>query len=305
VSKSSFQNGEQMSTSHQFGGDWTVEKLDRVRKYLQAYTTIFNANPRAQKLHTIYVDAFAGTGYHNPKHGSADSLPMLEVMGEDTQTFLKGSARIALEVEPPFKEYGFIEHDPEYAHELTHLKSEFGLHRGRISIINQDANSYLLNWVNSIDWRTTRAVVFLDPYGMQVDWPVIQALGKTQAVDLWILFPLGVAVNRLLTKQAPPPDSWAQALTRIFGTDSWRDAFYPRQKRLTLFGEEEIQQKEADFEKIGQFFLSRLKTAFTAVAPKPLALLNSKNNPLYLLCFASANPKGAPTAIKIASYILR
>jgi hypothetical protein len=34
-------------------------------------------------------------------------------------------------------------------------------------------------------------------------------------------------------------------------------------------------------------------------------LLNSQNTPLYLLCFASANPKGAPTAIKIAQHILK
>lgn len=30
-----------------------------------------------------------------------------------------------------------------------------------------------------------------------------------------------------------------------------------------------------------------------------------RNNPLYLLCFASANPKGAKTAIKIAQDILK
>jgi hypothetical protein len=32
---------------------------------------------------------------------------------------------------------------------------------------------------------------------------------------------------------------------------------------------------------------------------------NSKNNPLYLLCFASGNPMGAKTAIKIAQDILK
>jgi three-Cys-motif partner protein len=173
-----------------------------------------------------------------------------------------------------------------------------------INIISQDANTYLLGWIKRTNWKTTRAVVFLDPYGMDVEWSVIEGLGKTQAVDLWILFPLGVAVNRLLTKSGPPPEGWARALTRIFGTDEWKDAFYPRYKVLTLFGEEEIQPKQADFEKIGQFFINRLKTAFIAVSPNPLALLNSRNNPLYLLCFAVANPRGAPTALRIANYIL-
>jgi three-Cys-motif partner protein len=294
-----------MTTSHEFGGDWTTEKLERVRKYLQAYTTIFNANPRAQKLHTIYVDAFAGTGYRYSSRTRAEGVQILEGFEEDSQAFLEGSVRIALDVEPRFNEYIFIEQDPEYARELEQLKAEFTPKRGKISVVSQDANSYLLDWVNKTDWDKSRAVVFLDPYGMEVEWPVIQALGNTKAVDLWILFPLGVAVNRLLTRAGPPPEVWARALTRIFGTDAWQDAFYPKQKVLTLFGEEVTQYKDADFNKIGQFFIDRLKTAFTAVSPKPLALRNSKNNPLYLLCFASGNPKGAPTAIKIANHILK
>lgn len=294
-----------MTTVHEFGGDWTSEKLERVRKYLHAYTTIFAGNPRAQKLNTIYLDAFAGTGYRNSPRTRVDTIPFLEGFEEDNQAFLKGSARIALEIKPPFKEYVFIERDPEYVHELNKLKADYSSQSGKISVVSQDANSYLIDWVKRTNWNTSRAVVFLDPYGMEVEWSVIQALGNTQAVDLWILFPLGVAVNRLLTKSAPPPEGWARALTRIFGTDSWRDAFYPHQKVLTLFGEEDVQQKEADFGKIGRFFIDRLKTAFTAVSTRPLALRNSKNNPLYLLCFASANPRGAPTAIKIADHILK
>ncbi len=292
-----------MSIPHQFGGSWTEEKLKRVRKYLCAYTTIFNNNPKARKLHTIYVDAFAGTGYRARKSSSA--LGLSELTDEESQSFLKGSARIALEVEPPFKEYLFIERDPDYASELNRLKNEFAGRRANINIVNQDANSYLLDWCARTNWRITRAVVFLDPYGMEVEWKVIQALGQTKAVDLWILFPLGVAVNRLLTESGPPPETWARILTRIFGTEAWQDVFYPRKSVLTLFGPEEVQQKQADFQKIGQFFVSCLKTAFVDVAPEPLALMNSRNIPLYLLCFVSANPSGAPTAIKIANDILR
>ncbi len=294
-----------MTTDHEFGGDWTSEKLERVRKYLHAYTTIFNRNLRAQKLHTIYLDAFAGTGYRTP-HPRINGMQFLEGFEEaENQAFLKGSARIALEVLPPFKEYVFIEQDVEYARELETLKAEFVTRRGTISIIDQDANSYLQEWIKKTNWQGSRAVVFLDPYGMQVEWSVIQALGQTKAVDLWILFPLGVAVNRLLTRSGPPQNAWARSLTRIFGTDSWQGAFYSRRKVQTLCGEEEVQEKEANFSKIGQFFIDRLKTAFTAVSPRPLALRNSKNNPLYLLCFASANPVGAKTAIKIANDILR
>jgi three-Cys-motif partner protein len=47
---------------HTFGGAWTERKLQCLRKYLEAYRTIFNRNPRARYFHTWYVDAFAGTG---------------------------------------------------------------------------------------------------------------------------------------------------------------------------------------------------------------------------------------------------
>ena len=292
-----------MTTSHSFGGHWTDKKLELVHKYLQAYTIIFDRNPKAQKLYTIYLDAFAGTGYRNSPATSGENL-LLEWDEEETQTFLKGSARIALEVEPPFKEYTFIENDPEYARELEHLRNEFLPKRPNIHIHNKKANSFLRTWLQRTNWRATRAVVFLDPYGMQVDWEIIEAIGRTQAIDLWLLFPLGVAVNRLLTKSAPPPQKWADALTRIFGTDEWQQAFYPRKKQLTLFGEEEVMAKQADFESIGKFFLQRLQSVFTAVAPNPFILTNSKNNPLYWLYFASGNPNGAPTAVKIAQDIL-
>lgn len=63
--------------------------------------------------------------------------------------------------------------------------------------------------------------------------------------------------------------------------------------------------KDASFDAIGAYFLERLRTIFADVAPRAKPLLNSRNNPLYLLCFAAANPRGAPTAVRIADYLLR
>jgi hypothetical protein len=41
------------------------------------------------------------------------------------------------------------------------------------------------------------------------------------------------------------------------------------------------------------------------VVDRPLALYNSKNIPIYLLCFAAGNPKGSRTAVRIAGDLLR
>ena len=290
----------------EFGGDWTAEKLERVRKYLAAYTVIFARNPKAQKLMPIYVDAFAGTGYRTkPPRLDAQTALFEELAEPESEAFLKGSARIALEIEPPFKQYVFIEQEAARAQELEKLKLHFPDKATCVTIVREDANTYLKEWCKRTDWRACRAVMFLDPYGMQVDWSLIEAIAKTRAVDLWILFPLGVAVNRLLKRAELPPKKWAEALTRILGTEEWRDAFYSRQVERTLFGDQEVRTKEADFSKISRYFVERLKTIFTAVAKNPLPLRNSRNVPLYLLCFAAGNPRAASTALKIAQNILR
>jgi hypothetical protein len=98
---------------------------------------------------------------------------------------------------------------------------------------------------------------------------------------------------------------WGQALTRIFGADTWKAEFYPQQTVLTLFGEEESLCKRTTFDHIGRFFVQRLKTIFTEVVEEPLQLYNSKNVPIYLLCFAAGNIRGAPHAKRIARYIIQ
>jgi three-Cys-motif partner protein len=141
---------------------------------------------------------------------------------------------------------------------------------------------------------------------MQVDWKTIEKLGETKAVDLWLLFPLGQAVMRLLRKEGEPSAEWQQALDRIFGTHDWHSRFYVTEREADLFGQEVLStHRIADWQAVGAFMVERLQTAFYAVARNPGVLLNSHNVPLYLFCFASANPKGASTALKIAGHLLK
>src|SRR6266446_10383263 len=89
-----------------FGGDWTDQKLERVRKYLAAYTKIMHK----QRFRFAYIDAFAGTGYRNLSQEDNPRQLLLPEFGESaTQEFLDGSARIALRVTPRFTKYIFIE----------------------------------------------------------------------------------------------------------------------------------------------------------------------------------------------------
>lgn len=291
-------------TAHQFGGTWTSDKLERIRAYLREYRKIFSRSEKARFYQTWYVDAFAGTGSRVDSRDDSLNEPYL-LRDPDARSLLQGSARIALEIDPPFDHYLFIDKQAIHVQQLEKLKTEFPVLADRIDIRCAEANAYLAEWCHRTDWRTHRAVVFLDPYGMQVDWSLLTAIAETKSIDLWLLFPLAVAVNRLLTRDEPPPRDWANALDRFLGTTDWREAFYPRRKEETLFGPEISQQKEADFESIGQYFVRRLKTIFPAVAPNPHALRSSTGIPLYLLCFAASNEKGAPIALRIAQHILK
>lgn len=74
--------------------------------------------------------------------------------------------------------------------------------------------------------------------------------------------------------------------------------------RNTLFGQQTGLVKTCTFETIGQYFVNKLRNVFPSVAENPLTLYNSRNIPLFMLCFAAANKKGGSIAKRIAEYIL-
>lgn len=288
-----------------FGGDWTLEKLDRLKQYLAAYTKAL----KNKNFRTAYIDAFAGTGYTNLKSENTKEDLFASLLSDFTQkdakSFLDGSAPIALQIEPRFTKYIFIEKNKNRFVELEKLKDEYPDFKEDIILKNVDANSYLQDLCLNRNWKTNRAVLFLDPFGMQVKWETLEAIAKTEAIDVWILFPLGVAVNRLLKKTGEIDATIKQGLDIFFGTQDWYDAFYQKTTSENLFGEEiVVNNKIADFQTISNYFVKRLKEIFPGVAENPLPLYNSSNNPLYLLCFACGNKKGKEIALRIANNIL-
>lgn len=116
-----------MSLSHQFGGNWTEDKLSRVKKYLAAYMTIFKGNKNALYYKTIYVDAFAGTGYRSTQSKDTDAtIPLFNDEEEkEIAFFQKGSAYTALETDPSFDQYLFVELSPDYVMGLESLRQDF------------------------------------------------------------------------------------------------------------------------------------------------------------------------------------
>ena len=120
------------------------------------------------------------------------------------------------------------------------------------------------------------------------------------------MFPLGIGPSRVLPNEELPEGKWAERLTKTFGTDEWKSRFYRTNRDVDLFGETpKAVTKIAGVDEILAYFLERLKSVFERVVEKPLILENSRRSPMYALCFAAGNPKGAPIAVRIASYLTR
>lgn len=289
---------------HAFGGSWTKDKLGVLAEYLSAYTTALKDQPFKKG----YIDAFAGTGYRaasRDRDGLAGGeLPFPDLAERDPQELLEGSAALALRTRPPFDHYLFIERNPARGAQLEKLKARFPELARNIKIQVGDANVEIRK-LCTLDWRRHRAVLFLDPYGMQVEWATIEGIAATKAIDLWVLFPLGMGVNRLLKKSGEIPQAWRARLDVLLGTERWYEEFYEFQSSPTLFDEGAERVVRASTEVIGRYFNERLRSLFAGVADEPRVLRNSKRSPLYLLCFAVGNAKAAPVALRIANHLLR
>lgn len=290
---------------HEFGNinSWTADKLEKVKKYLDAYLVALKNQP----FQLEYIDVFAGTGYVNRK---IDVAPPTLFDSESVITlkeFIDGSARVALQTSPPFSQYRFIEKHRKRCKELEQLKTAFPHLETRIEVACAEANRYVQE-LCAADWIASRrrGVMFLDPYGTQVRWETITAIARTQAIDLWILFPIST-VNRLLNRDGHIREVRKKRLDELFGDTSWFDTFYEVIQESSLFpeiGESRLRKTEAPFELIAKYFIDRLRTVFSDVAPNPYIMRNSTNSPLFLLCFAAGNPQGAPIAVRIAHHIL-
>ncbi|MGB2885649.1 MAG: three-Cys-motif partner protein TcmP, partial [Dehalococcoidia bacterium] len=108
-------------------GYWSEIKLEIIRQYASAYSKIL-AGRRNPEFHHLYIDAFAGSGKH---------------ISKTTRDFVPGSPQIALDINPPFKEYYFIDIRGDKVAELNKIVSN----RPEAHVLEGDCNSMLITEV--------------------------------------------------------------------------------------------------------------------------------------------------------------
>ncbi len=281
--------------SGEWGGPWTEKKLQAFSKYVWSYLTIMKRFPFWK---TIYFDGFAGSGTRE-KQANADLMMQLKITEEDERTY-KGAAERVLSIQDlGFDFYYFIDKKDSSLNALKAKLEEKFQHK-KIVYRSGDANHQITELAKALKTNDYAALVFLDPFGMQIDWTAIAELKDTRS-DVWILVPTGVIVNRLLDRAGKL--EFSDKLETFFGLpiEEIKAHFYEERKVQTLFGEEEIMSKVSrPIEKIARLYAERMKTIWKHVTEEPLILKNRTGTPIFHFVFASNNQN----AIKIAKQII-
>ncbi len=280
-----------------FGGVHTEAKLKKLEEYLKAFSTAL----KNQKFKLIFFDAFAGTGDIQ----IAGEAPLLEGVDE-YQPFIEGSAQRALNFGTAFDQYIFVEKSRSKVRQLERLRNEFSSISDRIDIRCGDANEQLKNFCLATDWKSTRAVVFLDPFGNQIGWETVVTVAQTEAIDFWYLFPAGLGVLRQISKNKGVHETHENSLDNLLGTKEWRTAFIEKSTVTDLFDVRENQERHATVDSVTRFMTDRMKGVFRGGVLDEWLPLGSRGVHMYSLLFAWANPsEKAKLAGKLAQAVLR
>jgi three-Cys-motif partner protein len=286
------------AASHEFGSQDTDLKLSIVEQYLRQFSVALTG-----KFPELwYIDAFAGTGTRTVRVEARDGS-LFDAPAPELTEQRRGSAQIAVDIAPPFSRLVFVEKNANYCAALHEIRTR-NLNR-KIDVIEGDANSEIVRLLATTNWRSVRAVMFLDPYGMEVEWTTLEAISKTQAIDLWYLFSLS-GLYRQAAKDASYIDPTKRvALNRMLGTDRWQSELYSTSTEQTLFGSTEVERRNADVRGLERYVKSRLEEIFPVVLT-PLALPIDRRPQRFSLFFAISNPdpRAIGPASRIAGHIL-
>ena len=273
-------------SKNQFGASWTEAKMEIVVSYAKAYLTIMNKQSWAK---TIYFDGFAGSGI---------------IETDENDEVKKGTALRILDINEPssFDIYYFVELNEDHKNELEKRvqRDYFGKNA---HIVKADCNEKLIKMADFLKAnKSYRALAFIDPYGMSVNWKSIEIL-KELGIDLWILVPTGIGVGRLLKNNGEISKAWLSKLEKFLGLTKEEiiSHFYRKHQVNTLFGHETIVEKEKDaVNKAGMLYKERLNTVFKFVSDS-FVMRNTTNSIMYHFMMATNNPN----AMRIANDVIK
>lgn len=271
-----------------FGGNWTYQKIRIIEDYAKAYLQIMKEHPYWKLL---YFDGFAGSGE-------------IRIDGPLDSGVIEGAAKKIVAIKAPrmFDLCYFVELDKRKAKQLEQSINQ--IRSAGVHVIQEDCNKKLLDmagFLRSEKGKKHKVLAFIDPCGMEVNWESLAAL-KGLSIDMWLLVPTGIGVNRLLTKNHQIPDVWWSKLEAFYGLsrDLLNQAFYSTSTVNTLFGTETVVQKVPQaVKKIESIYTDRLREVFKYVS-RPYIMKNTTKSIMFHFVLASNNK----AAVNIANDIV-
>lgn len=261
-------------------------KLDYMRRYLIRGLAVAGRKPQR-----VYVDLFAGPGLNVDKRTrdefQSGALEALQLTGDDS-------------LGAPFTDAYLVNLDPgdhaalEARIERLNAAGKLRVARPRIHTIPADANVALPWIMQQIDPRAF-VFVFADLEGIsQFPFTSVQALRHTknhQSVDLYVLLPLQMDINRNLPYEGPIEPSVIDNMDAFFGTDRWREAH--RRHRITPAQGRELRKALEDI------YLEQLRTIWTAASCVQRVHLEGQRA-LYHMLLATSHPAAQRLAQGVA-----
>jgi three-Cys-motif partner protein len=263
-------------------GDYAEAKLGFLDHYVP---TALDAT--ARKVRRGYVDLFSGPGMNVPRRGGPEfegaALRVLRMHGR-------------LETQTSFTDAVFVN-----LNRLDHLALQKRVARvvaagdARVPPQNMiveraDANECIPRVIDRFH-KLDYLLVFADCEApRQWPWTSVQALSQRghTSVDLYMLFPLEMGINRLLAYSPEQREQYGSVVTRFFGTESWREIV-------------NFRRTEADSamcrHRLEELYLEQLRRQWTYARKVADVRLRGRQG-LYRMLFASNHEAGD----KIASW---
>ena len=128
-----------------------------------------------------------------------------------------------------------------------------------------------------------RGLCILDPYGLHLDWNLIQQAGNSRSIEIFLNFPvMDMNMNVLWHDPEKVPPTQRKRMSRFWGDESWKTAAYSGSGNLFGFPE------KGSNEDVAAAFQKRLANiAGFKVVPDPIPMRNTIGATVYYFFFAA------------------
>jgi len=235
---------------------------------IERYIDIFSTGMKKWRRR-VYIDLFSGSG-----------LCVVEESGQE----IRGSPLLALDARYPFTDLYFNDADASVSAALTG-RVALRATNARVNIRSLDCDDAARDAVNTLrlDQSGTLGLAVIDPTAFQISFDALAAMIKGRRIDLIITLMTGY-LRRFLDHP-----SYERPLDAFFGSADWRSLI-----------DERAMGAKVTYRRLLDSYEGKLRAIGYAHVDDDIRILNSHEQTIYHLVFASKDPKGAEFFKKIS-----